>query len=282
MKHNGNLNVTGTIASKRIIVGGFSGTTLTSGSYELPYPLGTPGSVFAITTNISGDKVLEFKVLDADILSYSPSVSGAWSPIPSSVGEALDTLIDDLNSHNHVIETLQTNELDISYLLQPNGIGGVEWKPSTGINLTNYYTKTQTDAITGQLQAEIDAIASDVATISANLGSKTFITLSDAPTSYVGKANEIVTVKPTEDGLDFTPMLSGSISCNTLDQAYIVSHPKLTSNSLPIVSLVLPTSGDTQYLASPTNTRLGAFDVVLTGIPMVTGYKINWFSLNNV
>lgn len=282
MKHNGNLKVGGRLSSKKIIVGDFSGITPISGSYELPYPIGEVGTIYSVVEDVSGNKKVVFVKLDATINTYTPTTSADWSlPLPTNTSEALDTLASNLNSHNHKIENLSTDELDITYIMQPDGVGGVLWKPSDAINLTNYYTKTEVNSISGYLQSEIDSLNADVVSISANLGSKTFESLSDTPGSYVGHASEFVTVNATETGLDFTPLISGALDCNLIDQAYVITHPKLTANSLPMITVSIPTSGDTQYVASPTNMRGGAFDVVLSGVPMVTGYRINWFSFNN-
>lgn len=282
MKHNGNLQVTGRLASRKVIVGSFSGTTLTSGSYELPYPLGNVGSVFTITTNISGDKVLSFTNLDADTLTYSPANPGDWVIVPTTVSEGLDNLSAAFDNHNHVIESLSTTELDNTYILQPNGSGGVIWKPSGDINLTNFYNKTEVNAISGYLQSEITVLDAQVQQISANLGSSTFTGLADTPNSYASKAGEFVTVNNTEDGVEFTPVLYGIISCDTINQAYTVSNAKLTSNSIPTATLVIPTSGENWLGMAISNIRSGAFDITLTGIPAISGYKITWSAFNNI
>lgn len=279
MKHNGNLKVAGRLSSKKIVVGEFSGTTVSSGSYELPYPIGEIGNIVSVSLDISGNKKLAFDILDAKNTIYTPNITANWGVNPPNV---VSNALDALAAMTYKIENLSTNELDITYILQPDGVGGVIWKASGDINLTNYYTKTEVNGISGTLQAEIDSLSTEIVSLSASLGAKTFTSLSDAPSSYAGKATEFVTVNSSETGLEFVSMLSGSISCNMTDQAYVISNSKLTSNSLPIVSLSLPTSGETQYLASPTNMRSGAFDVVLSGIPNVPGYKINWFSFNNI
>lgn len=283
MKHNGNLKVAGRLSSKKIIVGDFSGTEVTSGSYMLPYPKGNSGDVLTITPNVSGDLVLNFNVLSASNVAYTPSITADWIPtVPTNTFGALDILGSKATNHNHIIENLETNETGIGHLLQPDGHGGVVWNDLGDLKLENFYNKTETNAISAALQSEIDVLSSEVATISADLNAKTFISLIDTPTTYTSHANDYVTVNPTETGVAFTSILSGSIDCNISDQVYTITNPKLTINSIPIVSLTIPTSSETQYLASPMNTRATAFDVVVSGIPTVTGYKINWFSINNI
>lgn len=282
MKHNGNLKISGKIASKKIIIGDFSGTSVTSGSYELPYPIGNVGNIISVSLDVSGNKVIKFNQLDASTLTYTPSAAGDWEVVPNVMSQALDVLANGLNFHLHNITDLYTSELDGTYVLQPNGLGGVMWNPMGAIGFTNYYTKTQTNAISAYLQTEIDYLSAEVATISANMGASKFTTLTDAPSSYVGHAGDTVTVNPTETGLTFVAMLYGTVNCDLINQAYTVNHSKLTANSKPIVSLTIPSSAETQYIATPVNIRTGAFDVVLSDIPMVSGYSINWFSFNNI
>lgn len=283
MKHNGNLKVAGRLSSKKIIVGDFSGTVVTSGSYMLPYPKGNNGDVLTITPNVSGDLVLTFNILSASSISYTPSITADWIPtVPTNTFGALDILGSKITSHNHIIENLETNETGVGHLLQPDGNGGLVWNDLGELKLENFYNKTETNNISAALQSEIDVLSSEVATISADLNAKTFISLIDTPTTYTSHANEYVTVNPASSGLSFTSLLSGVIDCNNSDRVYTVTNPKLSINSLPIVSLTLPTSGDTQVLASVTNIVNGAFDIVLSDIPIDLGYKINWLSFNNV
>jgi len=283
MKQNGNLKVAGRLSSKKIIVGDFSGTTVTSGSYMLPYPKGINGDVLTLTPNISGDLVLTFNVLSSSSISYTPSVTANWIPtIPTTTFGALDILGSKVTNHNHIVENLTTNNLSVGNLLQPDGVGGVVWNSLGDLSLDNFYNKTETNAISAALQSQIDVLSVDVATISGNLDSKTFLSLIDTPSTYVGHADEFVVVNSLETGVAFTPILSGVVNCNTNDLAYIITNTKLTINSLPIVSLTIPTSADTQLLASVTHIIAGSFDVVLSDIPISSGYKINWFSVNNI
>jgi hypothetical protein len=281
-KHNGNFNVLGKLASPTIIVGGISGIGVTIGSYQLPYPIGDIGSALTVTLDISGNEILSFSNLNASTLSYTPSAASDWNIVPSTINVALDILASDFDKHNHYAENLLTSQTDGTLILQPNGIGGVVWNPLQAIGLTNYYTKTQTNAISAYLQSEIDDLSIKVDTISANLGAKTFTSLTDAPSSYIGHSGDTVTVNQSETGLSFTTILYGSINCDVISQVYTATNSKLTANSKPIVTLVLPISGETQWLATPCNIRIGAFDVVLSDIPEVAGYSINWLSFNNV
>jgi hypothetical protein len=282
LKHNGHFNVLGKLFSPTIIVGGISGSGLMTGSYQLPYPIGDFGSALTVVQDISGNKVLTFSNLNASTLSYTPSSNSDWDIIPDTISEALDILANKTNDHNHIIDNLETPQTDGTLILQPNGLGGVQWNPMGSVSLTNYYTKTETNAISGYLQSEIESISASVAALSANMGAKTFTSLSDVPNDYLNHAGDTVMVNQSETGLIFNTILYGTIECDVINQVYTATNSKLTLNSKPIVSLTIPSSGETQWLATTCNIRVGAFDVVLSDIPEVTGYSINWMSFNNI
>ena len=75
-----------------------------------------------------------------------------------------------------------------------------------------------------------------------------------------------------------TTSWQGTLALNTTNLAYTISHASLTSLSsrYPIISLQIPTSASNLMLAAITNRSLSTFDVVLSQIPNITGYYINW------
>jgi hypothetical protein len=75
--------------------------------------------------------------------------------------------------------------------------------------------------------------------------------------------------------------IQGSIDCNTTDRAYRIDHPVLEKQSTPLISLTLPTSGSPIFIQGIYDQQDDHFSVVLSDIPAVTGYKINW-TLGNV
>ena len=69
----------------------------------------------------------------------------------------------------------------------------------------------------------------------------------------------------------------GIIICNTSDRTYTVTHQEMkpdTSN--PQVTLVLPNENATMYMIAVTEVSTTTFKVVLSDIPEVSGYEINW------
>jgi hypothetical protein len=72
----------------------------------------------------------------------------------------------------------------------------------------------------------------------------------------------------------------GKISCTTSNYVYEVTHSNSTvATSFPIVSLTIPVSSSIMYVQGITNRTTTSFNVVLSDIPDVAGYEINWVLL---
>jgi hypothetical protein len=69
--------------------------------------------------------------------------------------------------------------------------------------------------------------------------------------------------------------LNGSIDLNTIDQTYTITHSYL-DNSVPVVSLVIPISGDTLFVTGISEIGNTSFKVSLSSVPAVSGYKLNY------
>ena len=70
----------------------------------------------------------------------------------------------------------------------------------------------------------------------------------------------------------------GTVNCNISSYVYNVSHKTLNNitDAFPIVTLVVPISSSVLYSPSVTNRTVSTFDIVLSDIPDVTGYQLNW------
>lgn len=74
----------------------------------------------------------------------------------------------------------------------------------------------------------------------------------------------------------------GIEECNTVNDVYTISHASVDINkSYPQVSLTIPSSGSSLYLNGITNRTSTSFDVVLSAVPSVSGYGINWLLIEN-
>lgn len=68
----------------------------------------------------------------------------------------------------------------------------------------------------------------------------------------------------------------GTIDLNTVDYTYSVTHPEITGAPVPMITLVVPSSGDSLIVDGVTNVTQTGFDVVLASVPPTSGYQINW------
>lgn len=70
----------------------------------------------------------------------------------------------------------------------------------------------------------------------------------------------------------------GSFSLDTVSQLYTIYHSLLPSISAgnPVISLQLPTANDYLFALGVLNRTTTSFDIVLSQIPSVSGYAINW------
>jgi hypothetical protein len=104
----------------------------------------------------------------------------------------------------------------------------------------------------------------------------TFLSLTDAPSSYVGHSNDLVQVKSDETGLNFHKFAKGSVTCDLVNQLYTVTDSKIASGDLPNVTILAPAINSTQFTLSVVNVISGSFQIELSGVPSVSGYKLSW------
>jgi hypothetical protein len=92
----------------------------------------------------------------------------------------------------------------------------------------------------------------------------------------LGNSSKLVSETP-----DANPE-QGIIECDTVNKVYTVNTQELTPNtSNPIVTLVIPNEDATIYSLAVTDVTSTSFKVVLSDIPEISGYKINW-SINTL
>ena len=70
--------------------------------------------------------------------------------------------------------------------------------------------------------------------------------------------------------------LAGVVELNTADDVYTVSHPAISGTPLPMTTLVAPDEFSNLFVESIYDITNSSFKVVLSGVPNVSGYKINW------
>jgi hypothetical protein len=72
-------------------------------------------------------------------------------------------------------------------------------------------------------------------------------------------------------------IIQGNVICDTTHYVYNVTHPSINvATTSPIISLTVPSNASNLYISNITNRTANGFDVLLSSIPDVSGYTINW------
>ncbi len=107
-------------------------------------------------------------------------------------------------------------------------------------------------------------------------GATAFTSLTDAPSGYVGHSGDVVKVNSTENGLDFNKFIKGTVTCDTINNIYTISNPRIAITDIPNVTVIAPSLNQTMFATSVADITSGSFKVEMSGIPDVSGYKLSW------
>jgi len=112
--------------------------------------------------------------------------------------------------------------------------------------------------------------------VSGGAGATSFTSLTDAPSSYVGHANDLIKVNNSETGLDYNKFIKGVVLCDTINTIYTVTNSRIEITDTPNVTIIAPSLNQTLFAASVADITSGSFKIELSGIPDVSGYKLSW------
>lgn len=147
----------------------------------------------------------------------------------------------------------------------------------------DYALVSELTSVSGALQTQINAIEVDITSLSGSIDTLssyiTDISANYATIAYVDgiSGNLLAEIEALEDKL-----LTGSVTLDTTNTVYTVSNTSITTNSKPVCSLVIPANGDAIYIQGVTNVQNGSFDIVLSEVPEIVGYEVNWIAYNNI
>jgi len=136
---------------------------------------------------------------------------------------------------------------------------------------SNFTLLTTTAAISSYIESQIASISSG-STLANSLTAYTLLTTTAALTSNL--QNQINAMSGNSA---LPPIYSGSILCDPNSKVFHVTHdPIILSQATPVVSLVTPNSASIIYVQGITNRTTTGFDIVLTDVPGLTGYTLDW------
>jgi hypothetical protein len=117
-------------------------------------------------------------------------------------------------------------------------------------------------------------------------GSGSFLYVQGIYDRTPGSFKVVLSGSPATSGYEINWLMGVSVDsgthqglelCNTVDEVYTITHEEIDTNVVhPQATLVAPTSGDTFLSSYITNINSTSFDVVLSGVPSVSGYYISW------
>jgi hypothetical protein len=227
-------------------------------------------------------------------ISVLTGVNGAmWFPVagngmsitPATTSSNLFTVIDYIS---------KTTVAAISAGLQSQvvQISGYTSQNTNGLNtlFSTYANSTTVAAISAGLQSQILASSGAYATIDdiinldLDLQSQitnshnsiktlysTYTNISTTQAISAGLQSQISQIIPTTGG-------QGTFQLNTSNILFTITHSVLTSlnSKFPIITLQIPSSGSNLLTTAITNRTLSTFDVILSQVPNVSGYYVNW------
>lgn len=137
--------------------------------------------------------------------------------------------------------------------------------------LTAIALLTDVATVSGALLDEINSSQGDIASLTSSV--------STLAITSVAHEIRITNLESTVTDLtaSFGTLMQGTVACSISANLYTINHATVNINtSFPVVSLTVPTSGSTLYVQGILDRTPTNFKVVLSGIPEVTGYAINW------
>lgn len=145
------------------------------------------------------------------------------------------------------------------------------------------YTDTQVLAASGNAYAYTDAqvlaasgnLVTFVETVSANAYAYTDAQVLAASGNLMAYTDS-VSASIAQNIVNL--VRGGTINCDTTNYLYSVTHDPVTAvaTAFPVVSLTTPLSSSVLYVQAVCNRSTTGFDIVLSDVPDVAGYAINW------
>jgi hypothetical protein len=252
----------------------------------------TSGNLYAIDVATSGDLYSITVAASSNLYAIDVATSGElYAVIAATSGELMSVVVNtsgDLYSTIYNVSgALWSNVLDISA------------NYATDLDLYNLDLDLQgqiSDAAAITVATSSNLYAIDVATsgelysISVQTSANLITFVQDASASLMGYADagDVVTL---DSAKTYTDAVSASIvsnvvamfeggtfACTTSDYGYVINHKTLNavSDAFPIVSLTVPTSSSVLYVQGITERTVSSFKVVLSDVPDVANFEINW------
>lgn len=153
-----------------------------------------------------------------------------------------------------------------------------------GNYLSSYTLLSTTADISANFQAQINGKAptahlhtsNDITDFNEAVDDKVYGLLVAGPNIQISY-NDPLNTLTIGTTFNASALLQGIQECDTDNDTYTISHPLVDPNySNPTISLLVPMSGSNLFVQGITNVQDTSFQVVLSEVPNVSGYKIFW------
>jgi len=218
-------------------------------------PVRTTGGVF--DEQVLTGSLAHYVICGAD---FSGAINSYGQPVPFSAAEIIFTKI----SEGAYINIMNPNECNLSFALEA---GRSVWDE---ISLTAMVQALGPDVGTDHVDCSVCTVKRVPYVWGCGTGATSFLDLTDTPDTYVGAANYVVTVNPTETGLVFSPVgivsnafsfvaspLQPTLTAVGNDTLTLIagSNTIITTNALA-KSVTISSTAGTDYIPVPPGTAL--------------------------
>jgi hypothetical protein len=216
--------------------------------------------------------------ISGNVSSLQVSATREDNPLPNGVAIWNQTLnrFDTISSANitgNRVNSINsfTGSVDIS------GSNGITISPNSNV-ITVSGLELQ-NSINSNLSL-INSVSGSVVSLSGSIDSRfnnfTLNDLADVSTTSPS-ANQIIRFNGSSwVNSNIGAFLMGTVDCNIGQLTYDINDVQIASNSVPFVTLSVPTSGSSLVIQGVYGLQNGGFKVVLSSTPDEVGYKINW------
>jgi len=227
----------------------------------------TSGNLYAIDVATSGELMAVIAATSGNLYSIDVATSAALYTLVGDTSGVLQSQIGDINTSLtdlYSIDVATSGNLMAVIAATSGDLYSIDVATSAALY-------TLVGDTSGVLQSQIDDISSIVVATSGNLMGVIAATSASLQTYTDSVSAAIVSnVVNMFEG--------GTVSCSTTAYGYTINHKTLNaiSDAFPIVSLSVPTSSSVLYVQGITERSVSGFKVILSDVPDVAGFEINW------
>jgi len=243
--------------------------TLTSATVD------ASSTLYTIISDVSSSLYTTVYDVSSSLYTTVYDVSSALYTTVYDVSSSLYTTVYDVSSALALdIDTLTSATVDASSTLYTI-ISDVSSSLYTTVYDVSSSLYTTVYDVSSSLYTTVYDVSSSLYTTVYDVSSSLYTTITDVSSNLHAYTDSVsasiaANVVAMFDG--------GTVTCSTIAYHYPITHRPLVSvsDAFPIVSLTVPTSTSVLYVQGITERTTSGFKVILSDVPDVAGFEINW------